>query len=766
MQRSTLFEAVLVLLLIAMSAALFVAVTGSPGGEKWTLSGIIAAPTTNGFVPDDEMFGNLFVGEQGTLYSIDGQAIHAIAGNGSLLWSLEIPDYYQVTQHNRTYNEHAAGPLDKWNARSAVVRDGNLIVLVKPDNPANVYGVLLSVSPAGELLWSLPFLGSAESLDNYRYGFGDVDSVVLHGDVLYLYSQWPGLWLVDINGTIISQMKDLRGKPAIGDDGTIYVQNGSYIFDMHGHYSDPHIEAYGPNGTLLWRQGFDELGINGSYMIAPLSDNEPFLRNGTVFVWSNDGIVALNTDGSLRFRYNQSGNSFNGCGFGENGLLYLSFVAGNPLAMSMINGTSIVIIDYDGQVVRTQSATDDRYLLCCVRDLPGDLIFQVRAMAPYGSATNTSSIYRYTPYIEGLIIDYLKSHGGKWDYPRSLDDLNVYDITAYDPMTGKQLWSHTLPLKKCSVLLMPDNAGKVTLDEAAIAEVNKVPYDEWYATNGIPQGSAGIKCNSWAYLVTDNSTVYVDLWSYNYEYPPFYNRSKCVYAGGIYAYSLDGSLLWSDRTDSRVVSVQQYNGTIYYGTGGGKVSAARVGLVAGVLAALAYVFLRFFMLGSVSRARAALDKNDNRNRIVRYIAANPGASTFDISRELAINHGTARYHLLILCLNHRIISFRADEKYLRYFPNSGSYGPKDHLVISLMRREPLQKLLSVLLAKPGLSNMELSRVLGVPKSATMRSVKELVEKGIVVKSLLPDGKIAYSLSDEYREYTVSASELLTKNGVF
>jgi predicted transcriptional regulator len=137
--------------------------------------------------------------------------------------------------------------------------------------------------------------------------------------------------------------------------------------------------------------------------------------------------------------------------------------------------------------------------------------------------------------------------------------------------------------------------------------------------------------------------------------------------------------------------VQEVNGTIYYGTGGGKVSVARAGEIAGVLTAAAsavYLFLRFFPFGTVTRSRARKEQNTNRDRVLGYVRDNPGVTLFDIAQGLEMNPGTARYHLMILGLNHRIAIFRADEKFVRYFVNSGTYGQGDQLVISLMRRAP------------------------------------------------------------------------------
>jgi predicted transcriptional regulator len=200
--------------------------------------------------------------------------------------------------------------------------------------------------------------------------------------------------------------------------------------------------------------------------------------------------------------------------------------------------------------------------------------------------------------------------------------------------------------------------------------------------------------------------------------------------------------------------VQEVNGTIYYGTGSGRVSAARAGAVVGVVTVAVYLFLRFFLFGTVTRAR--LKKNENRSLIFQYILENPGVSLFDIAQALAMNSGTVRYHLMILGMNHRITSFKADEKFVRYFVNSGTYGQGDQLVISLMRREPLRRIIDLLRERPGLSNLEMSRALDAHESSTMRNVKLLIEKGIVAKSLMPDGKISYSLSSEYIVRAASA----------
>lgn len=47
-------------------------------------------------------------------------------------------------------------------------------------------------------------------------------------------------------------------------------------------------------------------------------------------------------------------------------------------------------------------------------------------------------------------------------------------------------------------------------------------------------------------------------------------------------------------------------------------------------------------------------------------------ATRRISKDLYLNIGTVRYHLMILSLNHRVVAYN-DNKYVRYFINSNTY---------------------------------------------------------------------------------------------
>ncbi len=157
-----------------------------------------------------------------------------------------------------------------------------------------------------------------------------------------------------------------------------------------------------------------------------------------------------------------------------------------------------------------------------------------------------------------------------------------------------------------------------------------------------------------------------------------FDSSRAVYVNSLYALDYNGTLLWKQPMDRFVTHAVANNNTFYYSTDGGKIGGSTVNVAAGIaLAAIAYVFLRFFMLGTVARAKTRIESNRNRNDLLKFVNENPGVTAVDISRGLKMNLGTIRYHLFILTANHKIVSYKDDGKFLRYFRNSGAYSPRN-----------------------------------------------------------------------------------------
>ena len=192
-------------------------------------------------------------------------------------------------------------------------------------------------------------------------------------------------------------------------------------------------------------------------------------------------------------------------------------------------------------------------------------------------------------------------------------------------------------------------------------------------------------------LPTDN-VVYISYYMYNYEYPDsisqppevaIFNKSRLAYVSGILALDNDGRLLWNNPTDSMIMSMAANNSTIDLARDGGRIFATQANIALGfALIAVVYLFLRFFCVGAVARARSRIDKNENLNCVMRYVVAKPGSTLREISRGMRMNLGTVRYHIFILGLNHRIVAYQADGKHVRYFINSGTYSKEEQMIMS------------------------------------------------------------------------------------
>jgi len=340
-------------------------------------------------------------------------------------------------------------------------------------------------------------------------------------------------------------------------------------------------------------------------------------------------------------------------------------------------------------------------------------------------------------------------------YPESERRLGVLEsavLTAIDLKNNRTLWSQSITPGEPAVMTI--NASSVDSilagDDARNAKIFNAQNSSF--TPRCVCGDCSMR------LVRVKDLTYAGFWSYNYEAPATFNVSRAAFGGGLYAFGPGGDLLWWRPADSLIGSMCEKNGTVYYSTASGRTSAASVDVVTGLaMAAALYVFIRFFAAGAVSRARGAISKNDNRNAVLKYIAANPGSTMYEIARSLRLNKGTVRYHLFILSVNHRIASHKADKKFVRYFPNAGSYSKDEQQLMSLLRRDTIRRVMEALLRKPGLSNVQLSEELDVPESAMSKHMKELYTKGIVDKRRQAGG-VYYCIRDDVRGLVVKALE--------
>jgi predicted transcriptional regulator len=332
-------------------------------------------------------------------------------------------------------------------------------------------------------------------------------------------------------------------------------------------------------------------------------------------------------------------------------------------------------------------------------------------------------------------------------------------VGARDIIGGKDLWSYKLPVLDATTVTV-DNGNvygffgnvKCGNDEAyadLLVQSNRVNCT--ITCPGQHLEDAAVIVKLWikdASLYLGEDVIYATLYKMSYEEPVRFNVSKCVYSSNIYALDRNGTLLWSKPLDSIVRSAQVKDNTLYY-SAGDRISKTQTDVAAGVaLLAAAYVFVKFFCVGAVSRLKERMPKNRNRSRVLEYIRDDPGASLYEICRGTGMNVGTVRYHLLILGANHRIVSLQSDKKFVRYFPNSHTYSDQEQLVLSVMKRDSMRQVLGALAGGPGLTNRELAGITGIKESAMSRYMIELTEKGIVDRES-GDSRHAYRIRSEY-----------------
>ncbi|WP_048198432.1 PQQ-binding-like beta-propeller repeat protein [Methanocella arvoryzae] len=589
--------------------------------------------------------------------------------------------------------DEAAGKYDNWNMETAVSDNNTIYMSVYPskgsvrNNWSRGESEIVAVSRSGTILWS-------RQLNNSQ-----TVKLTLCNERIYAYVNGYSVIAFGKNGRELWRQAGILFKPAFDEGGNMYQLSGS--LDMTG------VIARSPNGTTAWQRSLADYGVPFRAWRAISYDN------GTVYLWTHDSLVAITKDGSLKW-VKTSPEGWMSPIYG-----YLPDAQGRFFVSGGDVNSPIHIITVDG----------------------GETILENNTMR-----INTANIKNGVAYSTDV-----NDVGDR--QVANLYDFQPVKVSAHYSETGEQIWQYTIPAGKVYAI-RPDahefNIITNSYEPAFSVEANETPADEWYQERGMKPGSQIIKSHAIAWVVPGNNTVYVSYWVSNYEYPFFAGRSNCTYTGGIYALDMaDGHLLWSRPTGSLVIDMVERNGTLYYRTADGKLSAIGFGIAAGLAAAAGYLCLHVLSAGTITRARSRIDRNDNRNRLYKLIADRPGSTLHELSRELPMNVGTVRYHLLILSMNHKITEYTDDTKYVRYFTNSNSYSPEEKLIIALLRRESYGRMILVLLNSPGITNMELAAKLGLPESAVSKYLRVLYEKSVVARTTETGQKPTYRISDRF-----------------
>ncbi|MBI4812845.1 MAG: PQQ-binding-like beta-propeller repeat protein, partial [Methanobacterium sp.] len=201
------------------------------------------------------------IGSDGTIYigSTDGK-LYALNPDGSVKWTY-------------TTGDKACG--------IAIGSDGTIYVSGGYDNS------LHALNPDGTLKWKYKTRGNI--LGTPTVGFDGT---------IYVGSCDSNLYALNPDGTLKwnytteNLIYGLGGGPAIGSDGTIYVECGGDFGKLY---------ALNPDGTLQWY-----------YTIGGNLDGSPTISaDGAIYVGGTNGaFYALNPDGTLKWKYSNGGSSY------------------------------------------------------------------------------------------------------------------------------------------------------------------------------------------------------------------------------------------------------------------------------------------------------------------------------------------------------------------------------------------------------------------------------------------------------------------------
>ncbi len=728
------------MILVLLCAVLFVIVMQGPDHASdhgnWSVSG-------------DGPVSNIYLSEDGTAYlfgGANGNTIYALGPDGDKKWAFEVTGPWLATRQVFAVDDGTIYLcLCSFDNATAEQYGGvaNYRAVIDQGYIADGERSIIAISETGKKLWQ-------KEVPNATGYYGI--SIYADNGRLYYYNN-ETLTVYDKIGRTLFNVTGLYGAPTIDEHGDIFtveqrIENGAFG-------PGDTIDAYYPNGTLYWR---NDLGhtIYGIIDYAKVAQFNTILRyqDDSLYAWVENGTVRLSANGSIIWSKT----------FPYNGCMPLSAMPidsqGNMYYLFFSYPQYIDVVTPDGREI--------------LRDYP-------LHNATFGGIED-GVIYYVDYYFDNSTLD----NAGK-------ENLVYANISAYDILGDRYLWNFSLSPEASEILITGDNA-LIAGDNAEVLQAprfgmfyggtnmnlyqvyyggwslnplqfpSRRNYDNYADEQFLLMRQKGLYCNWGIRLARGTDTLYLNYYAFNWQPTVFNNKTACLYANSLYAIAGNGTLLWEKPLSSPVTAMAVNNSTLYYSTRNGGFYVENAAKIGGGLALLAMVYLaaRFLIIGSVARARSRLDKNENRNQVMRDIADNPGLTSRDIARDLGVNLGTIRYHLLILGMNHKIVTYQADGKHVRFFTNSKSYSEAEQQAVSLVRREGMRMILELLLAKPGVTSRELSLALDAQESAVSRNLRELLQKGIVNRNAKQDGGQAYFISEGHRAHIAFAIERVKK----
>jgi len=120
-----------------------------------------------------------------------------------------------------------------------------------------------------------------------------------------------------------------------------------------------------------------------------------------------------------------------------------------------------------------------------------------------------------------------------------------------------------------------------------------------------------------------------------------------------------------------------------------------------------------------------------RQKILAYISSNPGTHLRKMCRELGLAMGDVQYHVHRLERDGQVTSTRRG--FYRFFYPSTLFGEKQRDILSVLALDTPRELLLAIVGKPGSSQEELARTVGVSQPTASWHLRRLAELGIVLR---------------------------------
>jgi predicted transcriptional regulator len=684
----------------------------------------------------------------GGLFAFGRDTVYRLGGDGNLLWRLDIPSQWRLSSEYWRVEGSTADYIGFARVAAEPIYDvsnGNLYLYLTPAAPypnmgnnfdytlyagsAGLNWSVMAVSPEGQVAWTLPLTTDRE--------YVDATAIRAAGDRIYIFHDYTET-VVDGRGTVLFTLRDVSDPASVDERGNVYVVRASpqgegngvrVYYDQYGNpylpdYRIPSsvIEAYDAGGTLLWSQGlannYGAENLVRQYIaedIRPQFSALPLYQNGTLYAPVDNGIMALDTNGTVKWFACPGGGSFK---------LYEH--------MPLDGDGNVYLVYDDGHMSQGET------WLYMVSD-GGKKIIGPRKYSELYDGTSR-------PAARDGIVYYILTRN--IDYNLPLENMPYAIAVAYDIRNDTILWAYKIaPGPEHEMVINANNSKEVTdfVDPDEPTDILLGTAPGAYASYGPANEVA------FAGVYPAGDRIYVSFRAIKYEFPVTFNVSRAVYASDIYVLNVSGQPVQRIDTGSLVTAVAVNNSTFYYTTIGGKVMgsmSSAPGIVAGiVLLATMALATKMLLAAAVARARSRVNKNENRNLTMAYIRGHPGSTLYEISRGMGMNLGTIRYHVFILGMNHKITSF-SDGKFIRHFPNSNCYTRDEQLIISLLRREPMKDIIRTLRAWPGLTNAEIARATCQNYSSISKFLKELCGKGILIREDT-DGSSSYRISEKY-----------------